>query len=47
MILHRPLVAVFLSQRAISNLKTQQGFFKANQLVKANRLAGTTLYFFL
>ena len=46
MILRRPLVAVFLSQRAISNLKTQQGFFKAAQLVKANRLAGTTLYFF-
>ena len=46
MILHRPLVAVFLSQRAVSNLKTQQGFFKATQLVKANRLADTTLYFF-
>jgi hypothetical protein len=46
MILHRPLVAVFLSQRAISNLKTQHGFFKATQLVKANRLADTTLYFF-
>ena len=46
MILHRPLVAVFLSQRSISNLKTQQGFFKVNQLVEANRLAGTTLYFF-
>ena len=46
MILHRPLVAVFLSQRAIGNLKTQQVFFKANQLVKANRLADTTLYFF-
>ncbi|MBS4023645.1 MAG: YheC/YheD family protein [Dethiobacter sp.] len=46
MILHRPLVAVFLSQRAISNLKTQQGFFKANQLVAANRLADITLYFF-
>lgn len=44
--LYRPLVAVFLSQQAVSSLKTQKGFFKADQLVKANRLAGTTLYFF-
>lgn len=46
MILHRPLIAVFLSQRSISNLKIQQGFFKANKLVEANRVAVTTLYFF-
>ncbi len=44
----KPLVAVFISQRNITNLKMQRkdNNFKVNQIVKANRLADTTLFFF-
>jgi hypothetical protein len=44
---YRPIVAVFLSQAIVSALKMQKNnTFKVRQLVKANELAGTTLFFF-